>query len=373
MSYLRRTRLWRASLSPTADPTAGHRAPRRSSWPRSTGSSACEASRAPVASFRITRPLSMPPPDVRVVLNADEAARSAASARDRSRWSARNRVPDAGRGFRHEASILPLARAQSEGSLLLFDHLDSFRPPGDGPARLLLGHPNARAPTTASLPLRTSVGCLGDEPPASGSPRRTEGTVSDGDAARGALPGRSRSCIRRWKRSSRQGRCRRSLGTTRERAVPARADDRNRGRKRAQIGGHGRTSRDGPERGRANPFPTGTSIRPGACFERTTGRRRRRHATRLLEIGVLPEVPMVVLNQQPAPTSSSARRPDRLAHGIAGALLATPGDTRNGVRAKLRLCPTACPTGLKCPMTKPNEAGIIIRVSGVRVPPPASS
>ena len=222
MSYLRRTRLWRASLSPTADPTAGHRAPRRSSWPRSTGSSACEASRAPVASFRITRPLSMPPPDVRVVLNADEAARSAASARDRSRWSARNRVPDAGRGFRHEASILPLARAQSEGSLLLFDHLDSFRPPGDGPARLLLGHPNARAPTTASLPLRTSVGCLGDEPPASGSPRRTEGTVSDGDAARGALPGRSRSCIRRWKRSSRQGRCRRSLGTICERAVRAR-------------------------------------------------------------------------------------------------------------------------------------------------------
>jgi hypothetical protein len=35
--------------------------------------------------------------------------------------------------------------------------------------------------------------------------------------------------------------------------------------------------------------------------ERTTGRRRRRHAIRLPNIGVLPEAPMVVLNQQPAP------------------------------------------------------------------------
>jgi hypothetical protein len=69
---------------------------------------------------------------------------------------------------------------------------------------------------------------------------------------------------------------------------------------------------------------------------------------------------------------SQLRRQGGLAHGIARALLARPGDTRNGVRAKVRLCPTACPTGLKCPMAKPNQGGIIIRVSGVRVPPPAS-
>jgi hypothetical protein len=37
----------------------------------------------------------------------------------------------------------------------------------------------------------------------------------------------------------------------------------------------------------------------------------------------------------------------------------------------LRLCPTACPTGARCPMAKPKYRGIIIRVSGVRVPPPA--
>jgi hypothetical protein len=43
------------------------------------------------------------------------------------------------------------------------------------------------------------------------------------------------------------------------------------------------------------------------------------------------------------------------------------------VRASVRLCPTACPTGPHSPMAKPNSSGIIIRVSGVRVPPPASS
>ena len=36
------------------------------------------------------------------------------------------------------------------------------------------------------------------------------------------------------------------------------------------------------------------------------------------------------------------------------------------------LCPRACPTMRESPMAKPNQAGIIIRVSGVRVPPPAS-
>jgi hypothetical protein len=41
---------------------------------------------------------------------------------------------------------------------------------------------------------------------------------------------------------------------------------------------------------------------------RTTGRRRRRHAIRLLDIGVLPEAAMVVVDQQPAPRR--ARRDD---------------------------------------------------------------
>jgi hypothetical protein len=47
-------------------------------------------------------------------------------------------------------------------------------------------------------------------------------------------------------------------------------------------------------------------------------------------------------------------------------------DTRNAVRARVRLCPTACPTRREFPMVKPDQSGIIIRVSGVRVPPPAS-
>jgi hypothetical protein len=47
-------------------------------------------------------------------------------------------------------------------------------------------------------------------------------------------------------------------------------------------------------------------------------------------------------------------------------------DTRNAVRLGVPLCPTSCPIGPECPMAEPNLAGIIIRVSGVRVPPPAS-
>jgi hypothetical protein len=39
---------------------------------------------------------------------------------------------------------------------------------------------------------------------------------------------------------------------------------------------------------------------------------------------------------------------------------------------RMRLCPTACPTDPGFPMAKPDACGIIIRVSGVRVPPPAS-
>jgi hypothetical protein len=41
------------------------------------------------------------------------------------------------------------------------------------------------------------------------------------------------------------------------------------------------------------------------------------------------------------------------------------------MRHEVRLCPTACPRRPEFPMVKPNQAGIIIRVSGVRVPPPA--
>ena len=42
-------------------------------------------------------------------------------------------------------------------------------------------------------------------------------------------------------------------------------------------------------------------------------------------------------------------------------------DTQNAARPKVPLRPTACPTGLESPMANPNRAGIIIRVSGVRV------
>ena len=52
-------------------------------------------------------------------------------------------------------------------------------------------------------------------------------------------------------------------------------------------------------------------IRACTRIEKTTGRRRRRNAIRLLDIGVLPEAPMVVLNQQSAPRR--ARRDDPIA------------------------------------------------------------
>jgi hypothetical protein len=98
---------------------------------------------------------------------------------------------------------------------------------------------------------------------------------------------------------------RRSLRTTRERAVRARADDHNRARKRAQTGGHGRTSLDRPERGRADP-PTGTSIR--ACAP-VRGRRAAYAApprNRACSISAPAGGAMVVLNQQPAPVESGA-------------------------------------------------------------------
>jgi hypothetical protein len=68
----------------------------------------------------------------------------------------------------------------------------------------------------------------------------------------------------------------------------------------------------------------------------------------------------------PASRSGGARGLDK------PALRAICEDTRNAVRTRVRLCPTACPTRPEFPMFKPNQSGIIIRVSGVRVPPPAS-
>jgi hypothetical protein len=119
--------------------------------------------------------------------------------------------------------------------------------------------------------------------------------------------------------------------TTRERTVRARADDRNRGRKRAQTGGHGRTSLDRPERGRANPSPTGTPIRACAPCERTTGRRRRPTAqSGPPRYRRPPEAAWSSSTSRRRPVEP-ARRPDRLAHRVAGAR-----------RRVARRPPTAC-------------------------------
>jgi hypothetical protein len=71
---------------------------------------------------------------------------------------------------------------------------------------------------------------------------------------------------------------------------------RNRGRKRAQTGGHGRLSivlsvaeRTPPPPGR--PSGHARTVRGGRAAD------ARRHALGLLDIGVLPEAPMVVLDQ----------------------------------------------------------------------------
>jgi hypothetical protein len=105
----------------------------------------------------------------------------------------------------------------------------------------------------------------------------------------------------------------RPLRTTRECADRARADDRDRRRKRALTGGHGRTSLDRPERGRATPPPG----RPSGHARALRGRRAtdaRRHAIRPARY----RRPAGGANGRPqlaagAP-SSPARRPDRLAH-----------------------------------------------------------
>ena len=101
---------------------------------------------------------------------------------------------------------------------------------------------------------------------------------------------------------------RRSPWKARERAVRACADDRNRGRKRVQTGlGVDRLSIVLRNAERTPPPPG----RPSVDARPVRGRRTadaRRHAIRLLDIGVLPEAPVVVLNQRPAPRR--ARRDD---------------------------------------------------------------
>ena len=111
--------------------------------------------------------------------------------------------------------------------------------------------------------------------------------------------------------SANGGRSVRPLRTTRERAVRARADDRNRGRKRAQTGARVERLLIVLSVAERTPPPPG---RPSGHARPMRGRRAadaRRHAIGLLDIGVLPEAPMVVLNQQPAPRR--ARRDDLIA------------------------------------------------------------
>jgi hypothetical protein len=105
----------------------------------------------------------------------------------------------------------------------------------------------------------------------------------------------------------------RSLGTTRERAVRARGDDRNRRRSEHKTGSRGRTSLDRPERVRADPSPTGTSIR--ACGTVTGRRAADVLATQSRAARYRRPAERRHGRPQPAagPPSSPARRPDRLA------------------------------------------------------------
>jgi hypothetical protein len=77
----------------------------------------------------------------------------------------------------------------------------------------------------------------------------------------------------------------------------------------------------------------------------------------------------------PATAAASVGGADRAPEGLTRrAVVAARDDdpdTRMRCSTKARLCPTACPTGCVFPVAKPNRAGIIIRVSGVGVPPPA--
>ncbi len=94
------------------------------------------------------------------------------------------------------------------------------------------------------------------------------------------------------------------------------------------------------------PAATGSAGRrsPGA---RSTTASRSRSRARLLYVG-----------EYPGQSSGGARKLDK------PVLRATCADTRNAVRVTVRLCPTACPTDQDFQMVKPNQAGIIIRVSG---------
>ena len=120
------------------------------------------------------------------------------------------------------------------------------------------------------------------------------------------IQGSFSSSCRRTLRSSEQRACR--IGAPR---APALDDTRarrpaacRRPQSRAKASASrrpGRTSLDRPERGRTNPSPP---RRPSGHARPVRGRRAadaRRHTIRLLDIGVLPEAPMVVLNPQPAP------------------------------------------------------------------------
>ena len=88
-------------------------------------------------------------------------------------------------------------------------------------------------------------------------------------------------------------------------AVRARADDRNPGRKRAQTGGHRRLIV------LARPGEPSPPARPSGHARALRGRQAaaaRRHAIRLLDIGVLPKAPVVVFNHHPVRDAAANHR-----------------------------------------------------------------
>ena len=80
---------------------------------------------------------------------------------------------------------------------------------------------------------------------------------------------------------------------------------------------------------------------------------------------------LAVLPQSTIPSSRNSTSAERSETKRRTAPPLDAADTRNAVPPNVRLCPTACPTGPEFSMAKPNSSGTIIRVSGVRVPPPA--
>jgi hypothetical protein len=125
-----------------------------------------------------------------------------------------------------------------------------------------------------------------------------------------AAPGLLARFVRQRERELPSNAC--PLRTTRERAVRARADDRQ-PRAKASASPAAAVERlvivlSVPER--TPPPPR----RPSGHARLVRGRRAadaRRHVIRLLDIGVLPEAPMVLLKQQPTPRR--ARRDDLIA------------------------------------------------------------